>query len=317
MLVYILAFVSAALLVAAAILFYRSGGKNRKEILERIDSIDAAPGEDAEEESLLVKSRSRSLVERILDGSAILAHIETLLRQSNSHLSVDALLLRSLGPAALGFLAGLAFSKSLAISFLAFLLVGLMPYFWLRIKRTRRVRAITKCLPDTMDLVQHSLQAGLSLSEAFKRATEKAKEPLAGEFRRVVLHVERGADLRAELITLSDRVPSADLRMFVTAVLVQRETGGNLPLILSRLSEMVRMRFTLLGEMRSETAQGRLSAYVLSLLPILIFFVIRFIDPKYLTPLLSAPLGRDILWCAGISNVIGLLIMRRMTSLEV
>jgi len=137
------------------------------------------------------------------------------------------------------------------------------------------------------------------------------------EFSVVIVRMQRGADMRSELIGLAERVPSADLRIFVTAMLVQSETGGNLPLILERLTDMIRMRITLLGEMKAQTAQGRMSGIFLALIPIVLIGVLKLINPIYLDPMFHDPRGRMMLIYAVISDVIGLLVIRRITTMEV
>lgn len=315
--VYILAAVGLLLLIGALTVYLGGRDPRAKAVLERVETLNLSPDAEPGDAGLLVEDRDKTLLEKLFERGSLFKHIESVLKQSGSKMSYDGLLFRSLGAAVVGFIVGFIFFRSLGGDFLVFVVAGLIPYFLLRVKRARRAAAFTKHLPDAMDLIQRSLEAGLAFNESFKRAMERAKEPVGGEFRTVVVRVQRGADVRAELIEMADRVPSADLRMFVTAVLVQRETGGNLPLILARLSQMIRTRFALLGEMKAETAQGRLSAYVLSAMPLLIFLIIHFTDPNYMAPVFASSTGHYVLWYAAISNVVGLFVMRRMTSMEV
>ncbi len=123
--------------------------------------------------------------------------------------------------------------------------------------------------------------------------------------------------MRSELVKLAKRVPTADLRIFVTALLVQSETGGNLPLILERLTDMIRIRLRLLGEMKAETAQGRLTGIFLALIPAVLMMGLQIINPMYMEPMFHDPRGKSMLTYAIISDIIGAFIIRRITTMEV
>jgi tight adherence protein B len=179
------------------------------------------------------------------------------------------------------------------------------------------MRSFDNSLPDAIDMIQRMLRAGLSRQSAFEGAAEKAKEPVKSEFKIVVNRMRRGASEREELTKLADRVPTPDLRIFVTAMLVQGETGSpDFPEVLERLTDMIRVRIELQAEMKSNTAQGRLSGVMLACIPVAMMGMMKIINPSYLDPLFNDPRGHYMLAYSIISDVVGTLIIRRITTLE-
>jgi tight adherence protein B len=308
---FVLVFLGTALLL-------QGPSKEEKAALARLEVLMGDGATSIPEESLLLEiDTQKGWLERALGGVSLMKGLEDLLQQANWTISVETVLLLCFGSGFFGFLVGWLYAGGLWNELVLSLLFVPAPYFVLRYSRTRRLRAFDRALPDAIDIVQRTLRAGLSVQDAFKKVAEKAKDPVASEFHTVVVRLARGADMKTELIKLADRVPTPDLRIFVTALNVQRETGGDLPVVLDRLTRMIRTRVGLLGEMRAETAQGRLSGIVLTLIPAAIAGGLKIINPDYMAPLFHDRRGHYMLIYCVISNLLGLFFIRRITSLEV
>jgi tight adherence protein B len=193
---------------------------------------------------------------------------------------------------------------------------GALPYFWVRFKRTRRLKAFEERFPEAIDQLGRGLRAGYPFSAGIKMVADESREPIATEFRRIFEEQRFGIPLEDTLTALADRVPLADVRIFVTALLIQREVGGNLVEILDNLAGIIRQRFTLQRQVQVLTAEGRISAYVLGALPIgtgLVFFLM---NPEYMMPLFTHPLGHMMVGGALIWQTIGFLWMKHLTHVE-
>jgi tight adherence protein B len=198
------------------------------------------------------------------------------------------------------------------------LVLGLLPLLMLRRQSQIRSQRITEQLPDAFDRIAGTLRAGHAFSDALRIASEELPAPLSDELARVVLVQSLGVDLRRSLQTLAVRnVDNFDIRLFVSAVLLNRETGGNLVEILSHLAETVRERLIFDGKVVALTAEVRLSAWILGSLPFVVSGALLLIKPTYLTPLLGSDPGRVLLAIGAISLVIGAIIMRRLAAVEV
>lgn len=315
---YVFMFCGIVLLSIGAMLLLQGRSKEEKAALERLDTLMETDAPATAEDSILIELDTRkNWLEQIIGGTSMVHGIETLLNQAAWSISAEIFLLWCLGAGFFGFVVAWLFFSSIFAEIALFAAGALLPYMYLRYSRTKRLKAFDKALPDAMDIMQRTLKAGLSLNDAFKRTSEKAKEPVASEFHTVVVRMQRGADMKSELINLAERVPTADNRIFITALNVQKETGGDLPIVLERLTEMIRVRMSLLGEMKAETAQGRMSGMFLAGLPVLMGVALKIINPDYMAPLFHDPRGRYMLIYCVVSNLLGLFFIRRITSLEV
>lgn len=192
-----------------------------------------------------------------------------------------------------------------------------LPMGYVSFKRTRRLRAFEKGFPEAIDLLSRALRAGYSFNTGLEMISTELPDPLSGEFRTAFDEQNFGLPLRDALLNLSDRVPLIDVRFFVTALLIHKETGGNLAEILDNLSHVIRDRFRIIGEVRIKTAQGRLTAGILIALPPGMLLMLRFINPDYVNVLFTDPLGPYILLGAAGLQVIGALVLWKIVSIEV
>lgn len=223
---------------------------------------------------------------------------------------------RSLGFAAiLGLLAALV-SDSPVVMATALMMGASAPFFHARKKRKKRLWKLESQLPDTIDALARAAQAGHPLSEGLRLASEEAPEPLASEIRVVVEEQQFGLPFEDALMGFGDRVEIMDVRILITAILVQKEVGGNLTEILGQIAETMRARFNLKRQVNVYTAQGRLSGYTLAALPILVGLMISLINPGYLSTLFVDPLGQAMLAGAFLLQGIGFLWIRKIVDIR-
>jgi tight adherence protein B len=194
----------------------------------------------------------------------------------------------------------------------AFIPLGLVAY-----KRSRRMYAFEKNFPEAIDLLGRAIRAGHSFATGLDMIATEMPNPVAEEFRTVYDEQNFGLPLRDALLNLSERVPSVDVSFFVTAVLIQKESGGNLAEILDKLSHVIRERFMILGEVKVKTTQGRLTAGILIILPPVMAMVLRAINPEYMKPLWLDPWGPYILGTAAVQQVIGALMLWKIVHIKV
>jgi tight adherence protein B len=202
------------------------------------------------------------------------------------------------------------------IAVIAFVLGGAVPYLYVRWKRKKRIERLESQLPDAIDLLARAVRAGHPLSEGLRMASEEALEPLASEFRITFEEQKFGLPFEEALMGLGDRVEVVDVRILITAILVQREVGGNLSEILEQIAETMRARFNLKRQVRVYTSQGRMSGYTLAALPIVVGAVISLINPDYMRTLFTEPLGQALLMSAGVLQGIGFLWIRRIVDVR-
>jgi len=238
------------------------------------------------------------------------------LEQADPRMTVGAFLLFSLGCAS-------AFSLTLTTLGLGPVGVGfgaaiglLVPMFYVSHKRKKRILAFEENFPNAIDLLSRAIRAGHALSTGLDMVAEEAAEPVASEFRQVFEEQKYGLPLEESLQGLNDRIALPDVRIFSTAVTIQRDVGGNLAEILDQLSEVIRERFSFRRQLRTYTAQGRMTGVILALAPIVAGIGMLLANPEYMSPLLVEPAGQMMLAGAAGLQLIGFLIIRRITDIE-
>ena len=192
-----------------------------------------------------------------------------------------------------------------------------VPFFYLYWRKNQRIAQFERQFPQALDLLARAMRAGHGFLVGMKMVSEEFPDPIGREFDKVVEEVNFGMDLPEAFKNLSDRINSQDLKFFVTSIIVQRETGGNLAEILDSLSRLIRNRFELQSRVRSLSAQGRMSALVLEALPFVTGAAIYFQAPDYLGLLATDPLGRIMVMVGALLLVLGIVIMRKMVAIRV
>lgn len=288
---------------------------------KRVDTIlnPAAAEEEGVQTSILVDPKERDPLENLLQRSE-LPGLQAMLQQaglpwSSSHL-VIAILLGAVVGATLGWwLQPLGFTLASTL-FFAFLLGG-APFFYVQFKRRQRLAAFEEQLPEALDFLARSMRAGHAFSISLEMLGTESPDPMGQEFRALFAEQNLGAPINVALENFSKRVPLLDVRLFVSSVLLQRQTGGNLSEVLSRLAYLIRERFRLRGQVKAASAHGRLTSRVLTALPIVMIFALQAVAPGYLGEMAKDPDGKWLIAGALVAQIIGYLIMRRITDIKV
>jgi tight adherence protein B len=240
-----------------------------------------------------------------------------LIQQAGVNMRVDTLLLLSLG---LGFGLGAALliiTRFLPAAALAAAVGAWLPFKYLKWKRNRRTDAFEGGLPEAIDLLGRAIRAGHPLSAGLKMVADEAQEPVAGEFQRTFEEQRFGLPFDDAIIAMADRVDLVDVRILVTAILIQREVGGNLAEVLDNLAQVIRARFTIRRQLKVYTAQGRFTGYTLAVLPLIVGVTIYFLNPPYMKLLFTHPMGKLMVVIAAVMQVIGYIWIRRIVDIEI
>jgi tight adherence protein B len=256
-------------------------------------------------------------LQRLLQRMPQMQQLDRLLQQSGDAQNVAHLLSVCALAGVTGLLVGLLLRWPWFITLGLAAALGAAPLLWLVRRRNKRLQQIENQLPDAMDLISRALRAGHAFPSALGMVATEAAEPIAGEFRITADEIGFGVAVDKALTNLSVRVPSADVGYFAMAVIIQRETGGNLAELLGKLAELVRERFKLFAKVRVLAAEGKLSAYILTGLPFCVAGAIQLLNPEYLAPLFSDPAGVQVVMGAVGLMATGIFAMWRIIDIKV
>jgi tight adherence protein B len=322
-----MAFLLSALtfLVVAVVLvlvFSFTGGERREDVIRRrLEAIEKSTRRGTDSLQLkLVRDELLSEVpalHHLLMRWSRARRLREFLAQAGMKVKPGKLLLLSMVLALCAFLSVQHFYQNTILVVLAGIGGLLAPFVFVSFKRSRRLRAFEKNFPEAIDLLGRAVRAGHSFTTGLEMIATELAEPVAGEFRTTFEEQNFGLPLRDALLNLSERVPLIDVRFFVTALLIQKETGGNLAEILDNLSHVVRDRFRILGEVRIRTAQGRLTAAILMALPPFMALMLRVVNPDYVNLLFTDAWGPYMLGGAAILQVIGSAMLWKIVNIEV
>jgi tight adherence protein B len=253
---------------------------------------------------------------RILSSLDLAKKLDVMIGQADLQLTV----LRLVGFCLLaGVLAGLAaFTVVNALSAWGVLIVAAsLPIFHVSRKRQKRLRAFNAQLPDTLDLLSRSLGVGHAFSEALHQVSTEMPDPIAMEFRVAFEEQKLGLSTKVALDRLTERIPLPDLRLCVTAMHIQRETGGNLAEILEKVAQTIRERFKLMEDFRTMTTSSRASAWILCALPFALVFLLTMINPEYMSKLLYDVRGHYVIGFAIVLQIIGMIMIKKILAINV
>lgn len=263
---------------------------------------------------------SGQALKRILARMNLAGRMENRLRQAGLDWSLEKLVLFMLVMAAIGVLIGMNAPLLLSPTLTALALgcfTGFVPWFYVSRTRARRLARFEAEFPEALDFLARSLRSGHALTVSFELLATEAPEPVRTEFARVYNEQNLGESLNVVLAHLADRIPLVDVRFFVSAVLMQRETGGNLGEILTKLSLVIRERFRVKGQVRAASAHGRITAAILTVMPLVSAMGLTLIAPTYLPSMMRDPDGKYLIFGAVLSQVIGFLVMRKIVNIKV
>jgi tight adherence protein B len=320
MVLLVLGFISILLITFSLVIAMTRRSPAEKAIDRRmaaIQTLRSIEGSISAESTRLLKAERTGKFEwfeEMLDGYHFSRKLQQLILQAHSSTTVSTVLLGSLGLFIVGYAAAWLFASMVMIDLPCAAALAFLPYGILSFKRSRRINAFNAVLAEAIDMLARALRAGNSMVGAIEMLSKSAEEPAAGEFKEIFHQQNLGLPLRDALMQLLDRVPSLDLRVLVTAILVQKDTGGNLAEILDRVVFVIRERMRIQGEIRVQTAQGRLTGWILSALPVVMLVLINLLNPGYSNILLHDPLGRKMIYIGIGMLATGTLIIRQIVN---
>jgi tight adherence protein B len=245
-------------------------------------------------------------------GETKIAKLKRQLLQANIYWGVGKFLCLVGILASSGFILGVIVWHTHLMGGILALAMGLGPFLYLRQKRRRKTRKFENQMPDAMELLARSLRAGHTLPSAIELVSQEVSAPLGIEMQIAYEEQRFGLSIAEALVRMLDRVDSQDLRYFVTAVLIQTETGGNLTEVMEKIGHLIRARLNFRSKVRGHTAEGRMSAIVLMVLPVVLFFILILINPHYELTLVQEELGRKFLAAGIISMLLGWYVMHKI-----
>lgn len=261
-------------------------------------------------------SRNPTL-DRFLASVNFIRKLEVMLSQADVQITVSKLLSFCLVAGGLATLTAYTVLNS-AIGVIGIgLAAAATPILYVARKRSKRLKKFLEQLPDTLDLMSRSLAVGHAFTESLSQVATEMPDPISTEFRIAFEEQKLGLSTKLALERLCERIPLLDLRLCVTAMLIQRETGGNLAEILEKVSQTIRERFKIMEDFKSMTTAARGSAWILCALPIGLVFVMTTINPDYMSVLVSDRRGHSVILVAVIMQLIGMLLIRRILKIKI
>jgi len=320
LIIMIAVFIGVAALVAVVAMFFRGDSDNKLE--DRLQVLTtrglSSSGKDITKQNTLLESLDKgpSIFDRIISAVGKI-DLKSLCEQANVNLSAGQFLGITGGLFVAGSLLGVIGGLNIAVAPLVGLTLAAFPMMYLSFKRKRRLKAFGAQLPDALDLMGRALRSGQSLGAAFDLVSQQLKDPIASEFGRVFETQNLGVPLEDALQYMTYRVPNLDLKFFATAVILQRQTGGDLGEILDKIGHLVRERFRIWGQVQALTGEGRLSGIVLLALPPVLFLVVWRLNPDYCMVLFTDPMGKKMLGGAIVMQLFGALVIRKIVNIKV
>ncbi len=309
-------FVGVASLVIGIAMFAR--GRTEEAVASRLAQLTTSRGG---KDSLL----GRSVLTQPLDATqglladlfARFRNLRLLFEQADTNLTPARFCAISGGLGVAGALVSLVSGLHAGVAPVMGIAASMLPLVWLIMRRRRRLRKFAKQLPDALELIARALRAGHSLSAGFHLVADEMSEPICVEFNRVFEEQNLGIPMDEALNSMTDRVPNLDLKFFVTSVILQRQTGGDLAEILDKIGELIRERFKIWGQVQALTGEGRLSGIVLLALPPALFLAVYRLNPEYVMVLFTDPMGKQMLAGGVILQILGALVIRKIINIKV
>lgn len=317
--IFMLMVFAAVFLLAYTLMVPTLGGERqvrdqlRRRLREARDSLGDGSGASLVREKYL---RQLSPTERWLESLPGMTALNRVVEQAGRTHPAYRLVLSSMGAGALGALGAWIFTQQVIVVPVAGAVVAMVPFMKIAFDRGKRLAKFEEQLPAALDTMARALKAGHPFSESLHLVAEEFSDPVAKEFEITFADMNYG-DTKTALLNLLERVPSVNVMAMVMSVLIQRETGGNLAEILNNISAVVRSRFRFQRKVRTLSAEGRLSAWILALIPFVLFAMLYFTQPGYLTMLTDDPLGQKLIMVGFVMLVIGLFWVRRIIRIQV
>ncbi|MBC2695141.1 MAG: type II secretion system F family protein [Desulfobacteraceae bacterium] len=244
-------------------------------------------------------------------------YLDRLLQLANAQYPLGAFILLTIFLAITSCCVSFLITRNKVFAIIITLLLGGIPFFYLCLKKKKRIEKFQRQLPDGLELIARSLKAGHAFPSSMKIAADEFDDPLGPEFGETLNEINFGVNVPDALKNLTERINCPDLNFFVISVILQRETGGNLAEIIENIAYIIRERFKLYGKIRTLAAEGKISAIILSSLPFFIMLALYFTSSAYIRILFSDPAGKIIIGIAAFMMVIGILIMKKIVNIKV
>lgn len=289
-------------------------------IKDRLATAQKAPERKQEEELALLRDEQLSklpLLDNLLRRSPRVSAIQDSLLQAGMKFRAGNFLVLCILAGLLGALVAFVWSRNPAIAWAALVVCAFLPYAVVSYRRQRRFERIEELFPEAIDTLARAVRAGHAFTTALEMISNEISEPLAGEFRQLYEEQKFGMPVRDALMNLTERVPLVDIKFFVTAVMLQRETGGNLAEILDNLSYVIRERFKIQRQVKVHTAQGRLTMALLMGMPPTVVAILQFFSPTFVYPLFHDPIGHVMLVASIGLQTLGYFVIRKIIKIQV
>lgn len=317
LIISIAVFAAVAGIIGAIALMFRGGGETKVEDrLSMLTSLGQAKKADAPGASVIAQPLDAvpSIVELAM---ARFDRFQLLFQQADTNLKPSKFFLISAILGLGGVLTTLVAGISFAFAPLAFAGCAIFPLIWLLLRRKRRLKAFGAQLPDALELLARALRSGHSLGAGFDLVQQEMLPPISVEFGRVFEENNLGIPITEAMNNMTDRIPNLDLKFFATAIVLQRQTGGDLAEILDKIGALVRDRFRIWGQIQALTGEGRLSGVVLLGLPVVLFLTVYRLNPEYVMVLFRDPLGKKMLAGAVVMQLLGAYMIRKIVNIKV
>ena len=316
----IMTFVVTLALMISGIYFLLEAPASRKRMRSRLAAIQQSSFETSTEEMGLLRDDVLSQIptlNRILLRIPLLTRLQVFIQQAAMEVTAGMLLLISLASALFVFMVVLIADVATPLMVVAVALAGAAPFLVVSFKRSRRFAKFEELFPDSIDLLARAVRAGHAFTTGLELIASEMPEPIAGEFRITYEQQNFGMPLREALQNLAVRMPLSDVNFFISALQIQRESGGNLAEVLDNLSTVIRERFKILRQVKVFTAQGRMTLYLLVGLAPVTVLLLFLVNPKYISVLFTDPLGKQFLAAGVALEVLGYLVIRKIIRIKV
>lgn len=315
----IILFVSLTGFFLAVLFWFRwlALGKNRF-FSQRLEEFSVVQNPQQSENYQITRSEDLSRIpffNRLLKSLDVSARLRRLIEQADLSIKVGELTLMMLVLAGVGLLITLKSEIPVLMLSVTFFFGG-SPLFYVLFRQKRRIKQFEDQFPDAIDIMKNAIRAGFALSKAMQLAATESPDPVGVEFKKTFEEIKLGQSMKTALLNLGGRVNSLDLKLFIAALLIQKESGGNLTEILTKISKTIRARFKLAGQIRVFTAQGRLSSWILGGLPIGVAVIVSLFNPEYIGLLFSEPLGRTMIGFGLGLQILGFILISRIVKIK-
>jgi tight adherence protein B len=319
-LIAFLVFIVVALAIFAAGSLIDQRNARARLIKDRLANVQKAPEREPDEELALLRDEQLSQIpalDTLLRRSARVSAIQDALTQAGMRFRAGNFLMLCILCGALAGLAAVLYTKNPAIAWAALVIGCVLPYSFVSYRRQKRFEKFEELFPEAIDTLARAVRAGHAFTTALEMISNEVTEPLAGEFRKLYEEQKFGMPVRDALMNLTERVPLVDVKFFVTAVMLQRETGGNLAEILDNLSYVIRERFKIQRQVRVHTAQGRLTMALLMAMPPTVVAILLVFSPDFVKPLFYDPIGHALLVVSIALQTVGYFVIRKIIKIQV